>query len=235
MASVAARAIAPRPGPNRARCDEMCSRVICVLPEFDVFLRVPRENHMTVNTVNRVVSIACSSVCEHRVGGLSPHDGADRSHRRADRPPGRRGPRRGQQLAPAPSRLPIPGGRQRHQPPARGPGGQVRRQALGRGCPRPVRVSTATIEGPPKTEAGIRTIALAPTVRTTLKHHRRTQNTERSTAGEAWTETGRVFTTPAGTALKPADATDTSNTSPTRPGCHRSDCTTYATAQPPSP
>ncbi|WP_370346571.1 site-specific integrase [Catenulispora sp. MAP5-51] len=70
-----------------------------------------------------------------------------------------------------------------------------------------LRIGTETIQGPPKTEAGNRPVALARPVTAALRHHRRAQQAERHAAGKAWTETGLVFTNPNGTALNPADVT----------------------------
>lgn len=71
-----------------------------------------------------------------------------------------------------------------------------------------VRVGTETIEGPPKTDAGIRTIALARPVYDALAARRRAQRCEHRACGDDWTQTGLVFTRPDGTGLNPADISD---------------------------
>ncbi|OLB80081.1 MAG: hypothetical protein AUI14_08120 [Actinobacteria bacterium 13_2_20CM_2_71_6] len=61
-------------------------------------------------------------------------------------------------------------------------------------------------EGPPKTAAGIRTIALDKRTVTVLRRHARRQRAERaafSAAGRPWQDTGYVFTRPDGTPLHP--------------------------------
>ena len=61
-------------------------------------------------------------------------------------------------------------------------------------------------EGPPKTAAGIRTIALDKRTVTVLRRHARRQRAERvafSAAGRPWQDTGYVFIRPDGTPLHP--------------------------------
>ena len=59
----------------------------------------------------------------------------------------------------------------------------------------------------PKTARSRRTLALPASIGRVLKEHRNWQQSERAAAGEKWTETGLVFTTPNG---KPIDATKVS-------------------------
>ena len=56
----------------------------------------------------------------------------------------------------------------------------------------------------PKTARSRRTLALPASIVRSLKEHRERQRAEREAAGDKWTETGLVFTTPTG---KPIDAT----------------------------
>lgn len=56
--------------------------------------------------------------------------------------------------------------------------------------------------GPPKTLASRRTIALDRTTVAVLRAHRRRQETERAAAGQAWHESGYVFTTASGQPLQ---------------------------------
>jgi integrase len=65
-----------------------------------------------------------------------------------------------------------------------------------------------TFEGKPKSEAGEATISLDSTTIKELRAHKTRQNTERLAAGDAWTETGFVFTTPTGQPVNPNDVTD---------------------------
>jgi integrase len=71
-----------------------------------------------------------------------------------------------------------------------------------------LRIGTQTLQGAPKTDAGIRTLALARPVMKALSDHRRTLAVERSAVGAAWTETHLVFTRPDGSALNPAAVSD---------------------------
>jgi integrase len=61
---------------------------------------------------------------------------------------------------------------------------------------------TVTV-GPPKTRASRRTIALDRTTVAHLRTQLRRQRAERDAAGQAWHESGYVFTTPDGTPLHP--------------------------------
>jgi integrase len=62
--------------------------------------------------------------------------------------------------------------------------------------------TTVTV-GPPKTAASRRTVALDRTTVTVLRAHRRRQEKERAAAGQAWHDTGYVFTTTDGQPLHP--------------------------------
>jgi integrase len=63
-------------------------------------------------------------------------------------------------------------------------------------------------EGRPKTDASMRTIALDAETVTTLRGHKRRQQEERFAVGEAWKETGFVFTQPDGDRLHPQHVSD---------------------------
>jgi len=65
-----------------------------------------------------------------------------------------------------------------------------------------------TEEGAPKSEAGERQVALDQQTVKVLRAHRRRQDTERDTSGDAWTASGFEFTTPDGAPLHPASVTD---------------------------
>ena len=69
-------------------------------------------------------------------------------------------------------------------------------------------IGADTFEGKPKTDAGEATINLDKTTIKELRAHKARQNTERLTAGAAWTETGFVFTTPTGGPVDPNDVTE---------------------------
>lgn len=62
-------------------------------------------------------------------------------------------------------------------------------------------------EDDPKTDSGVRTIALDDDTVAVLRAHRARQDVERAEWGDAWTETGRVFTREDGTWLHPATVT----------------------------
>lgn len=70
-----------------------------------------------------------------------------------------------------------------------------------------LRIGTETVEGPPKTDAGNRPVALARPVARALRRRRHAQLVESHAAGAAWADTGLVFTNLDGTALNPADVT----------------------------
>jgi integrase len=59
------------------------------------------------------------------------------------------------------------------------------------------------VAGPPKSDAGRRAIALDKTTIAALREHRARQLAERNAAGTRWTQTGYVFTTPAGKPVAP--------------------------------
>ncbi|MEV0446151.1 site-specific integrase [Streptomyces spectabilis] len=63
-------------------------------------------------------------------------------------------------------------------------------------------------EDAPKTDSGARTIALDADTVAVLKAHRKRQAEERLTWGEAWVETGRVFTDEQGEWLHPGKVSD---------------------------
>jgi integrase len=56
--------------------------------------------------------------------------------------------------------------------------------------------------GPTKSEAGRRTLSLAPMTAAALVEHRRQQDAERETAGSAWRDNGLVFCSPLGQPLR---------------------------------
>ncbi|WP_246266465.1 site-specific integrase [Nonomuraea typhae] len=64
------------------------------------------------------------------------------------------------------------------------------------------------VQGKPKTEASDRTIALDADTVAALRAHRKRQAAERLAAGEAWTETGFVFTDEIGRPLHPQQVSD---------------------------
>ncbi|WP_194908240.1 site-specific integrase [Catenulispora rubra] len=70
------------------------------------------------------------------------------------------------------------------------------------------RIGTETVEGPPKTDAGVRTLALAKVLHAALVAQRNAQRVERRAAGVAWIDTGRVFAKPDGSELNPAEVSD---------------------------
>jgi integrase len=59
------------------------------------------------------------------------------------------------------------------------------------------------VAGPPKSDAGRRVIALDKTTIMALREHRLRQQAERAAAAARWTQTGYVFTTPAGKPVGP--------------------------------
>ena len=63
-------------------------------------------------------------------------------------------------------------------------------------------------EGPPKTDASVRTIALDTDTAQVLRVHRQQQLQERLAMGEAWTDSGFVFTQPDGSHLHPQHVSD---------------------------
>lgn len=69
-------------------------------------------------------------------------------------------------------------------------------------------IGPETFEGKPKTDAGEASVSLDTATIKELRAHKARQNTERLAAGEAWTETGYVFTTPTGEPVNPAEVTE---------------------------
>jgi integrase len=65
-----------------------------------------------------------------------------------------------------------------------------------------------TIQGKPKTEASDRVIALDTDTVAVLRAHRRAQAAERLAAGEAWVDSGFVFTDEIGQPLHPQHVSD---------------------------
>ncbi|WP_395111581.1 tyrosine-type recombinase/integrase [Actinomadura sp. SCN-SB] len=65
-----------------------------------------------------------------------------------------------------------------------------------------------TFEGQPKTYAGEATISLDSSTIKVLRAHKARQNAERLAAGDAWVETGYVFTTPLGEPVTPNQVTE---------------------------
>jgi integrase len=70
-------------------------------------------------------------------------------------------------------------------------------------------IGWATAQGPPKSDAGERPVALDAQTVAVLRAHRQRHDAERDEAGAAWTQTGFEFTNPDGTALHPAAVTYT--------------------------
>jgi integrase len=70
-----------------------------------------------------------------------------------------------------------------------------------------VEVGGQVYVGPPKTKAGVRPVALDAATVDALKAHRTAQRRERLAWGEAWNDTGLVFTQEDGQMLKPATVT----------------------------
>ncbi|MEB3371922.1 site-specific integrase [Saccharopolyspora mangrovi] len=64
-------------------------------------------------------------------------------------------------------------------------------------------VGNQIIEGPPKSDAGGRTVALDRGTVEVLRDHRKTQVGERLRLGSTWVESGKLFTRPDGSALNP--------------------------------
>jgi integrase len=65
-----------------------------------------------------------------------------------------------------------------------------------------------TAQGPPKSDAGERQVALDADTLDDIRAWRNEQDRERQQAGDAWTDTGFEFTSPDGTPLHPAAVTD---------------------------
>jgi integrase len=66
-----------------------------------------------------------------------------------------------------------------------------------------VRVSGQLVRGPVKTRAGVRYLPLVSLTRTALLQQKARQAEQRSAAGEAWIETGYIFTTRSGRPVEP--------------------------------
>ncbi|WP_329237610.1 site-specific integrase [Actinoallomurus sp. NBC_01490] len=71
-----------------------------------------------------------------------------------------------------------------------------------------VQIGATTTQGPPKSDAGDRQIALDRRTVNVLLVHQARQNNERLAAGEHWADTGFVFTTQTGQPLHPAEVTE---------------------------
>jgi integrase len=71
-----------------------------------------------------------------------------------------------------------------------------------------IQLGWATAEGPPKSDAGERVLALDAGTTAVLAAHRRRQHAERIAAGHARVDTDLVFTQPGGAPLHPARVTD---------------------------
>ena len=65
-----------------------------------------------------------------------------------------------------------------------------------------------TAQGPPKSDAGERQVALDADTVADIGAHRQRQQKEKEDAGDAWTDSGFEFTNPDGTPLHPAAVTD---------------------------
>lgn len=68
------------------------------------------------------------------------------------------------------------------------------------------RIGSELVRSEPKTNAGRRTVPLVPEAVAALREARVQQARERLAAGEAWTDTGYVFTTEIGTPVDPRNA-----------------------------
>lgn len=66
-----------------------------------------------------------------------------------------------------------------------------------------VEVGGATVDGPPKTDSGVRTIELDASTVAALRQHRKAQLADRLAAGPRWHETGHVFVDEVGAPLRP--------------------------------
>jgi len=65
-----------------------------------------------------------------------------------------------------------------------------------------------TAQGPPKSDAGERQVALDADTVADIRAHRQRQQKEKEDAGDSWTDSGFEFTNPDGTPLHPAAVTD---------------------------
>lgn len=71
-----------------------------------------------------------------------------------------------------------------------------------------IQLGWRTEEDTPKSDAGARVVALDTGTIDVLRRHRELQDQERQTAGSAWVDSGRVFTTADGNDLHPAFVTE---------------------------
>jgi integrase len=69
-------------------------------------------------------------------------------------------------------------------------------------------IGPTIFQGKPKSDAGEATISIDTSTVKVLRGHKARQNTERLAAGDAWTETGFVFTTATGAPVVPNEVTD---------------------------
>ncbi|MFC9973839.1 tyrosine-type recombinase/integrase [Spirillospora sp. NPDC127200] len=69
-------------------------------------------------------------------------------------------------------------------------------------------IGSETFTGKPKTEAGEATISIDTSTVKVLRAHKARQNADRLAAGDAWTETGLVFTTDTGQPVTPNQVTE---------------------------
>ncbi|WP_425315493.1 hypothetical protein [Streptomyces viridochromogenes] len=83
-------------------------------------------------------------------------------------------------------------------------------------------------ESEPKTDGSANTIALDSTTISELRDHKARQEKERAEWGQAWQDTGKVFTKEDGSWLHPGTVPRPSAASSPRPTCHPSPCGTYA-------
>lgn len=94
-----------------------------------------------------------------------------------------------------------------------------------------VQIGWATQVKAPKTDAGRRTVMLTDEIVQALDALRRRQNAQRAAAGQAWMDTGFVFTRADGTHLHPAWVSGWFSSWPGRRACRRSGCTTFDTVR----
>lgn len=71
-----------------------------------------------------------------------------------------------------------------------------------------IQIGATTTQGPPKSDAGERQVGLDRLTVNVLLVHQAQQDRERLTAGDAWVETGFMFTTETGQPLDPAQVTE---------------------------
>jgi hypothetical protein len=92
-----------------------------------------------------------------------------------------------------------------------------------------VQVGGQVYAGPPKTKAGVRPVALDQATVEALRAHRTAQRRERLAWGEAWQDTGLVFTQEDGSMLRPHSVTIRFRVLAKEEGCRRSGFTTSGT------